>query len=94
VTPRDPIPWQGRVLLDWRRARFLRHDTGYLLCCDARAGTPPRHPDPCGDCGYGMPHRPPPDPCQFCGKTAHFMYDGKPTHKVCLEIALAEGRAR
>jgi hypothetical protein len=83
--------WQGRVLLDWAKRPMLRHRAGCVLCCDVRItggpGSPPRHPPACSNC---MTYRGPrPDPCRFCGRTAHFLDDdGRPVHKACLEQAI------
>ncbi|WP_327048950.1 hypothetical protein OG320_14335 [Microbispora sp. NBC_01189] len=86
--------WNGRLLLDWAKptARpVLRHRTGCLLCCDVRVttgpGSPPRHPPGCTNCtAYRGPR---PDPCRYCGKTAHLRDDdGHPVHKVCHEQAI------
>lgn len=83
----------GRILLNWAKpARpMIHHRTGCILCCDVRVttapGSPPRHPANCRNC---MAYRGPrPDPCRYCGVTAHFRDDnGNPVHKVCLEQAI------
>ncbi|GAA3158490.1 hypothetical protein GCM10010466_56550 [Planomonospora alba] len=82
----------GRIALDWTKRPVLHHRTGCVLCCTIRVttgpGSPPRHPSTCTNClAYTGPR---PDPCWSCGKTAHFHTDeGRPTHKACLETALA-----
>ncbi|GAA3308615.1 hypothetical protein [Nonomuraea dietziae] len=85
--------FQGRVLLNWGDPprRFYRHHEGCVLCCTVRVrshpGAPLRHPRNCTNClAYTGPR---PDPCWSCGKTAHHRDDqGRPTHKVCLEVAI------
>lgn len=96
--------WQGRLLLDWRHKPVLYHPQGCLLCCPIRvtkaSGSRPRHPDPCGNCGFNHPgDRRRPDPCRFCRHTAHLTdTDGRPVHKTCLEdhilAALRTGTGR
>ncbi|MFC6081675.1 hypothetical protein [Sphaerisporangium aureirubrum] len=95
--------YEGRIQLDWSKRPCLHHRVGCVLCCDVRVttrpGSHPRHPKDCANClTYTGPR---PDPCRHCGKTAHFRADdGRPTHKVCQEIAITtallaetEGRA-
>lgn len=79
-------PFQGRVQLDWHKRPVLRHRVGCVLCCGIRVQG--RHPKNCTNCLHYVGPRP--DPCWSCGKTAHFRDDdGRPTHKVCLELAIA-----
>ncbi|MCF6467313.1 hypothetical protein FAF44_02650 [Nonomuraea sp. MG754425] len=81
------------VMLDWQKRPLIHHTIGCILCCDIRVqasvGSSFRHPKNCTNCvAYSGPR---PDPCWSCGVTAHFRdNDGRATHKVCLEIAIAD----
>jgi hypothetical protein len=85
--------WNGRLLLNWAKPApdVLHHRTGCVLCCDVRVttgmGSPPRHPPSCDNCiSFTGPR---PDPCRYCGMTAHVRDDdGRPVHKVCIEHAI------
>ena len=73
----------GRVGLDWRNQPLLFHSQGCLLCCGVRDDHD-RHPPNCLNCGPAWDRRRP-DPCRYCRHTAHFVYDGAPVHKACVE---------
>ncbi|MEO3853651.1 hypothetical protein [Acrocarpospora sp. B8E8] len=93
-TPDQAVTYQGahyllhdgRIVLDWLERRpVLHHRKGCPLCCAVRVGALRRHPGDCGNCGPRYTGSRP-DPCDYCGKTAHLHDDdGRPVHKACLE---------